>query len=170
MAAKKSTENKKQAFPLFDALAALDRRDYDWLERQEPEVAKTFTPVTIMRWLSALKNDGNDSEYYILAVNEFTNIGFWDLSKYPDLQWKLLALCGSGQRQYHNWINGTKKAVTTKFEDILSENNPSLNEMEIKILFSKYDEESVRSYLEGYGFQDKEIEDILKDYRKKTNG
>lgn len=170
MAAKKKSETKKPSLDIFKVLTALDCREYDWLDNQDPELVKTFTPVTVMRWMSTLKNDGPDSEYYILAVNEFANIGFWDLVKYPDLQWKLLALCGSGYQQRHGWIAGSKKTTTTKFEDILLSHNPSLNEMEINILMSRYDENSIRSYLEDYGFQDKDIDDIIKDYRKKTNG
>lgn len=173
MAAKKkdtSDKAKKPSLDIFDEMAALDRKKINWLESQDPDLAKTFSPLVAMRWFSAVGDHSGLADYHILMANELVNIGFWDLSKHPELQWKLMAAAGSGQTQRHNWIPGSKKKNTNKLDNVILGLYPSLNDTELALFKAKLTKDSLKDMLKDMGMPDADIKPIMDDFKKLSDG
>lgn len=110
MATKKTpTEEKfeKQDFELFPALAALDNKDYDYLERMTEDQKKKFVPYMMTHWMSSISASADVQGYYVMSVNHHANTNMFNeyVQKHPDLQWKMLCASSAGIGKFrHNWI------------------------------------------------------------------
>ena len=80
---------EKQDFDLFDALNALDKKDYGYYSRLTPEQQKKFVPFMLIHWMSAVKGTGGIPEYYVRSVDHYANKYFLNetISQHPELQW-----------------------------------------------------------------------------------
>lgn len=165
--AKKET-NKKPSLDIKDEMYWADRKKFSWLEEQSEDLIKTFSPLVAMKWLSVTNHL---PDYHILMTNAILNVGFWDLSKHPELQWKLMCAVGSGQVQKHGWIPFAKsrRKPTGKLNALLLERNPQINDEELSLLRSKFTLETLAEFLRDLAMTDKEIKEILDEF-KKTNG
>jgi hypothetical protein len=120
MATKKSTPTDEkfeaQDFNLFDALAAMDKKDYDYYDRLTEEQQKKFVPYMMTHWMSAIKGSVKDSKYYVLSTNEYANKHLFNehVQKHPKLQWLMLC-CSSPDKgkQFHKWIPHLGSKVTS---------------------------------------------------------
>jgi len=117
MATKQPIDEKfdKQDFDLFDALKALDKKDYGYYDRLSPEQQKKFVPYMMLLWMSAIKGNEGIQRYYIMAVNEYSNKYFFNeyVQKHPKLQWLMLCSASPGLgSQFHQWIPNIKERVS----------------------------------------------------------
>ena len=117
MATKQPVDEKfdKQDFDLFDALKALDKKDYGYYDRLSPEQQKKFVPYMMLLWMSAIKGSEGIQRYYIMAVNEYANKHFFSehIQKHPKLQWLMLCASSPGLgSQFHQWIPNIKERVS----------------------------------------------------------
>lgn len=64
------------------------------------------------------------TEHYLLMVNDIVNVGFSALRKHPELQWKLLCVCGVGQSVKHPWIAPGRRASESPVVALLREVYP----------------------------------------------
>jgi hypothetical protein len=104
-----------QDFDLFDALAALDKKDYGFYDRLSPEQQKKFVPYMMLLWMSAIKGSEGVQRYYIMATNEYANKYFFNehVQKHPKLQWLMLCAASPGLgKQFHQWIPNIKERVS----------------------------------------------------------
>ena len=124
------------------------------------EDKKSFSSWTTMRFLSSANDDM--AMLYTVLTNEVVNEGFSKLSKHPELQFMLMAICGVGTKQFHPWIKPPRKQAKNKFQEILLKQNPAANSSELDLLESLYDSDDKRELLLSYGFSDKEIKDFFK--------
>lgn len=181
-AAKKPAAEKKPSLDIKDEMLYSDYKVFDWLESQTPEMAKTFSPVVAMKWQSVLQSPTgyDDPNYvrataeetadYIITVNEVVNQGFWDLSKYPDLQWRLMCAVGHGKQFKHGWVPlATARKKVGKVDAILLEIHPQLNNEELAILRGKFTKETFKQLLLDMGKPDADIKPLVEEF-KKTNG
>ena len=116
MATKAPTDEKfdKQDFDLFDALKALDKKDYGYYDRLSPEQQKKFVPYMMLLWMSAIKGNEGIQRYYIMATNEYANKYYFNeyVQKHPKLQWMMLCAASPGLgTQFHQWIPNIKERV-----------------------------------------------------------
>jgi hypothetical protein len=113
--AKVSVDEKfeDQDFDMFEALAALDKKDYGYYDRLTEEQRKKFVPFMMIMWLSAIKGKTDFQQYYVLSVNEFANKYLFNenVQKHPKLQWLMLCSSGIGSKQFHQWIPQIKQNV-----------------------------------------------------------
>ena len=65
----KDEQLEKQDFPLFDAIAALDRKDYTFYDKLPPEQQKKFTSFMLVRYMSYIKGSGEIAGYYARSVD-----------------------------------------------------------------------------------------------------
>jgi hypothetical protein len=58
---KVATDEKfdKQDFDLFEALSALDKKDYGYYDRLTTEQQKKFVPFMMLHWMSAIKGSSD---------------------------------------------------------------------------------------------------------------
>lgn len=113
--AKVSADEKfeDQDFDMFEAIAALDKKDYGYYDRLTEEQRKKFVPFMMIMWFSAIKGSSELQQFYVLSVNEFANRHMFNenVQKHPKLQWLMLCSSGIGSKQFHQWIPQIKQNV-----------------------------------------------------------
>jgi hypothetical protein len=107
-------------FPLFDALAALDKKDYEFFDRLTVEQQKGFSSFMLLHWLSAVTGIPDLQRYYLqntdLAANK--HMFHENIIKHNKLQWLMLCAVSPGMgKQYHKWIPHIKRNYTLLLEE-----------------------------------------------------
>lgn len=93
-------------FDLFEALAAIDRKDYGYYDRLTDEQRQRFNPYMLIKWLTYVKAKKEVQQFYLLAGNEFANKHLFSeiVGKHGKLQWLMLCAAspqlGKQFRQY----------------------------------------------------------------------
>ncbi len=98
---------EKQDFDLFDALLAIDKKDYGYLERLTDEQQKKFVPYMMTHWMSAVKASSDVQGFYLMSVEAAVNKHLFNerVQKHPKLQWLMMCASSLGiGKQYHQWI------------------------------------------------------------------
>jgi hypothetical protein len=106
---------EKVEFDLFDAIAAIDRKDYSYYDRLTPEQQKKFVPFMMLHWISAIKGSEGLSRYYVMSTNEYANKYLFNenVMKHPKLQWLMLCSASPGMgKQFHQWIPHIRERVS----------------------------------------------------------
>lgn len=116
---------EKIDFDLFEALSAIDRKDYGYYDRLTEEQKKKFVPFMLIKWMSATKSNSKIQAYHIIAANDCANKYLFNESvmKHPKLQWLMLCSIGLGSKQFHQWIPQIKESIS-KLKD-----KPKLDEI-----------------------------------------
>jgi len=123
---------EKQDFDLFDALLAIDKKDYSYYDRLTPEQQKKFIPFMMLHWISAVKASTDIQSYYLQSTEYHANKYLFNenVQKHPKLQWLMLCAASPGLgKQFHQWIPHIKDRVTKLRE--------SPKQKEIKEYFKK---------------------------------
>ena len=144
---------------LKSMLAAIDRGDKNFYKNLSPEQKKEFSPWLAMRWASSCK--GDYAEHYMLMVNDIVNVNFSDLNAHPELQWKLLAVCGVGRQQYHEWIKPPSKKGKNKIQAALAVLFPKLRSDELALFEKIHTKAELKQIFKDAAYNDKEIKAIL---------
>jgi hypothetical protein len=117
---------EKQDFDLFEALNAIDKKDYSYYDRLTPEQRRKFVPFMMLQWISAVKGNADLQSYYLQSVEYHANKYFFNENVYknPKLQWLMLCAASPGLgKQYHQWIpqinqNVSRLKSPAKLKDI----------------------------------------------------
>jgi hypothetical protein len=138
-------------------------------------VRKGFAPPVVMRWASALRGGGMMTDLKLLLVNENANINFWEIWEHPELQYKLLASCGTKSGQRNEWIAMPgKQQSSSEVHDFLSKYWPDANEDELKLLLKQFTRETYHEFVERCGLAPAETDAAIQAYDKlmgyKTSG
>lgn len=146
-------------------MSAVDKRDKSFFDRQKPELQKTFAAPVALRWTSAVS--GPQAEAYLICTNEFANANFHDLYEYPDLQFRLLTLVGSGKPQRHEWIPIAKQGRSiSALHDFMARFHPLASPSEIDLLLDLHDRESFAEFVNQSGCSPEETKDFISAFNK----
>ena len=110
---------EKIDFDLFEALAALDKKDYGYYDRLTEEQKQKFNPFMLIKWLTYIKGKAEVQQFYVLAGNEFGNKYMFNelVGKHPKLQWLMLCSATPGLgKQFRQWIPQISERVS-KYKD-----------------------------------------------------
>jgi hypothetical protein len=113
------------------------------------------------RYISSVKSSNKDmQEHYLMAVNEFYNKDWANISKHPKLQWLTLTMCSheSKKPQFHEWL-GLKREKNKK-EEFLAELFPNMKRSDIETLAVVTTDKEIKQYCESLGWDKKEINGI----------
>lgn len=158
-----------EKLPLNSILGSLDLRKKDYYDNLNEEQKKQIQPFVLMRYISTNSNPDIHT-LSLIATNEIVNVHFWDFSKDKDLQWRLMATCGIGQKSYHKWIankkHTTKNKLNTFLKDYYKKRNWVLNDTELKIIISNLDQNKLKEMCEDEGLQKNELKDIINEFKK----
>jgi hypothetical protein len=176
MATKKNTPTdeklEKQDFPLFEALNALDRKDYAWFDTLSEEQQRKFVAFMMIKYMSYLKGSSALSAYYVMSTDSNANKYFFNeyVSKHPKLQWLMLCASSPGKgKQFHPWIPQIKEKVsllrepakTADIKEYFKKIYPSsVSEDDLKELAGAYVEEHKRKMYLATKFPSMKICDI----------
>lgn len=161
----------KQDFDLFQALDALDRKDYAWYSGLSEEQQKKFVPYMLLHWMSAVKSDGLMSRYYLVSTDSKANTNFFNeyVQKHPELQWLMLCSISPGMgKQYHQWIphlsqnisNLKTQAKLKEVQDYFEKVYKGLPVSDIKDSAISYTEGQQHKYRLAKMFPSMKIDDI----------
>ena len=107
---------ENQDFPLFDALLALDKKDYGYYDRLSETQQKKFVPFMLIKYLSYIKGSGEIAGYYLRSTDYHANKYFFNenIMKNPKLQWLMLCASSPGLgKQFHPWMPQIKEKVSS---------------------------------------------------------
>ena len=156
---------EKVDFDLFEALAAIDRKDYGYYDRLTEEQQKKFSPYMMVRWMSNMKGSAALQQYHVLSVNEFANTHLFSefVSKHPKLQWLLLTTVSPNMGKHrHEWMAYSGKTAKNKRAQKLLELYPHIKNDEAELLAQTISDEEYKNMLIERGYTDKEIKDAMK--------
>jgi len=159
---------------IFEALAAVDKQDGDWFDRQPEDNQKGFAPPVFLRWISSIDGGEFAQEYTLTLVNDRVNLFANELmTKYPDLLFRLAASCGVGEKQRHAWLPLAKQKGSSVHSknaawQLVAEYNPSASETEIDLLVALHTADSFKAFTEDAGLQADESKEALRAYANLT--
>lgn len=152
---------------LWEVQQKADERNFDYYEKLSIEEKKQVALYPLMRGFSIVDASPEIQEYYLIMTNNIANKGFWNLSKYPELQWKLISSCGIGFKQKHKWISAGKRASKTpNIDELLFKVNPKMNNEELEIVKSKLTKEYLIELTRNYGISDKDGKVYIEEFKK----
>jgi len=158
---------KQYKLDLKSVLQAIDRKDFSFYSRLSDEDKKGYSPRVLMRFMSSVTDQNKNSIFSILFVNDIVNVGFWQLSKFPDLQHLLLCLAGLGGKQYRPWLPTKNDKKTNKIDSFIMENNPGINSDELNIIKNTYDLNSWTKMVKSSGLSDPDTKILIDEWKKK---
>lgn len=159
--------DKNKKLIIWEVCNSVDERDINFYDNLSDEQKKSLTMYPLLRWVSSVDSRNVFMlEYYIQMSNE-VNEHFWELQKYPDLIWKMLANCGVGSKQKHKWIPKSKNiSKTPKIDELLFILYPEANYEEIGIVRNKLNKEKFETLMSEFGIQKSEIKKYREEYKK----
>lgn len=139
--------SKNHKLDIFETLNAIDKHELNFYQSLPDENKKGFAPRVVLRWASA--TSGTYSSYYLEAINELVNVRFDELSSHPNLQYKLMALCGVGKRQQHKWIPiaKSKTSKSSKLYEFMEPFHPLASIKELAQVIKMYSREEFADFL-----------------------
>lgn len=156
-----------QKLSLWQVQQKADERNFDFYDNLSDDEKKQVSMYPLLRSLSIVEGSPEIQEYYMIMTNNIANKDFWNLSKYPELQWKLISSCGIGFKQRHKWISAGKRlSKTPNIDDLLFEVNPKMNYEELEIVKSKLTKEELVDLTRGYGISDKDGKVYIEEFKK----
>lgn len=167
----KDEQIEKQDFPLFDAINALDKKDYGFYDRLSPEQQKKFTAFMLVRYMSYLKGSGEVAGYYAMSTNYHANKYIFNeyVQKHPKLQWLMLCAASPGLgKQYHPWIPQIKEKVSllkevAQLKDVkeyYKKIYPKVSDEDITAVSKAYVEEQKKKFYLASVYPNMKISDI----------
>ncbi len=152
---------KKPLLQIKDIMAAVDRKDYNYYTNLTDEQRKSLNLWMTQRYASSVQ--GKFAGHYLVMINEFMNTHWSDVSKHPELQWKLMCLAGTGKPQFHPFVKVPKaKRKKDKVEEIIRELFPLLKNDEIELFLKMNSKEELKVLAMESGVDDKTLDEAFK--------
>jgi len=144
-------------------LKAIDTRDISWFNSLSDEEKKKLTIWQLMRFVSSCDSKNKSiNHHYLTMTNDLVNVHFNTLKNHPELQFRLLQVCGIGTSQYHAWIAPGKRSKDNKIAEWVSQAlYPQFNDDEIDLFLSKNTKDDLKQIAIEMGLQDKEITELF---------
>jgi len=154
---------KESTLTLAVELPAMDYRNKEFYANLSDEHKKEISLWLLMRYMSSSQSD---AELHLTLVNDVVNTNFTVISKHPELQWKLLALCGTNKKQFHPWIPPGKKAKKNRLEEALLGYFPLMKDEDLEMLQKINTKEDFETFFKLNAVDDKTIKEIFKGETK----
>lgn len=155
---------QSQDLDLFDALLALDKKDYTYLDRLTDEQRKKFSHYMMTQWMSCVKTNNSEIEqYYVMSVDAAANTHMFNehVMKHPKLQWLMLCASSPGLgKQFHQYLPQIKKKVS-----LLEEPATEKDIFEyFKKIYSSVSESDIKLMAKAYTLEQRKKAYIAKQY------
>lgn len=155
---------------IFSVLKMLDRNDMDIHDNLSghPDVLKELEKNSgwmLPLWMISSESD-RDHRALIVNFVERCNLVWESTQGHPILQLRLLASCGLGRLTRHKFYKKTQSMEAKYLTELLIQTTPDINPDEIDMWVRHRTEEDVRELAESCGYQTKEIEKLLTEFRR----
>ena len=150
---------ENQDFDFFQALIAIDKKDYGYYDRLTAEQQKKFVPFMMVHWVSAVNGNKDVQSYYLQSTDYHANKYLFNenVQKHPKLQWLMLCSASPGVgKQFHQWIPHIKDKVsklkekpkTKDIKEYFKKIYPKVSDSDLTLLSEGYvDEHRKKMYL-----------------------
>ena len=162
MAEKKKTHELN----LFSVLGAIDAKRLNFYDGLSDNEKKSYAPIVLMSYMSSLNDQNPNRVSALLLTNDIVNIGFWDLSNFPDLQHRLLCVCGQPGKNFRPWIKAKRSPTMPLTDALLMEINPWMNSQELDIFKSQLTADSMLELALDAGRTQKESKALSQEFKK----
>lgn len=141
---------------IFEVIKQMDYKNYGYYDSLSDDLKKEIQPYTLLRWESCASGNENSHKELTLKANR-VNEHFWELSKYKDLQWKMLCTCGTKQWTKHQWISisSTTLDKRSKKYTVVREFYKSLNNEDFDIVYKSLTDDDIETIFQNLGLKDK---------------
>lgn len=140
--------NEMRAFDLKD------RAFYDSLTEEEQ---KKFSTYLMLKWGANVEGSPELQEWYLRAINDRVNIGFFSLGRHPKLQWLACTTVSPGLgSKRHYWLK-TKKTGDRSKQKFIEKVFPHLKNDEVELMAEVNTVEQLKDYARELGWDDKQI-------------
>jgi hypothetical protein len=117
----------------------------------------------MVRWGSSVQGSTELQQYYLMSCNENLNKHFFDLARYPELQWLAATTVSPGMGNFrHDWIKQKKRDSTdNKTVKFLRHFYPDYSVEELELLAQINTKEDIKQLARKHGWDDKRIKSEL---------
>jgi hypothetical protein len=149
---------------IANEMRAFDNKDRNFYADLTDEERKKFSNFLMIRWGSSVQGSTELQQYYLLSCNENLNKHFFDLAKYPELQWLAATTVSPGMGTFrHDWIKQKKRdSGNNKIVKFLRQVYPNYKEDELELLVQINDADDIKQLAREHGMSDKEIKALFK--------
>ena len=159
---KKAPASAAYKLPIEQVMAAVDLRKGDYYAKLEPEDVKALSTFMVQRWASQVQGSREVQEQYLLNVNDYSNIDYIATSsKHEELRWRVLALCGLGFKQRHEFIP-PRNAKKDKLTAWLIEQFPAMSDDEIELFRTINGNDVLEDIAVSKNTGNKDLKDLFK--------
>ena len=148
---------------IANEMRAFDSKDRNFYKDLTDEERKKFSNFLMIRWGSSVQGSAELQQYYLLSCNENLNKHFFDLAKYPELQWLSATTVSPGMGNFrHDWIKQKKReGSNNKAVKFLRQIYPEYKEDELELLAQINDTADLKKLAREHGWDDKRIKSEL---------
>jgi len=149
---------------IANEMRAFDNKDRNFYADLTDEERKKFSNFLMIRWGSSVQGSAELQQYYLLSCNENLNKHFFDLAKYPELQWLAATTVSPGMGTFrHDWIKQKKRdSGNNKIVKFLRQVYLNYKEDELELLVQINDADDIKQLAREHGMSDKEIKALFK--------
>ena len=148
---------------IANEMRAFDSKDRRFYADLTDEERKKFSNFLMIRWGSSVQGSTELQQYYLLSCNENLNKHFFDLARYPELQWLAATTVSPGMGNFrHDWIKQKKReGSNNKTVKFLRQIYPERKEDELELLAQINDTADLKKLAREHGWDDKRIKSDL---------
>lgn len=144
---------------LFDILSNIDRKNVDYYSTLTHQQQKEFKPYLVLQWLYSL-----DNSYQRVMLNSIVNKNMLAVYKHPELVYRLMSTCTTGQTQYYRWRSPKKETSFPKSKKVIMEYN-KITHRDAEETFGIFPTDSIISMAERLGYETSEITKIKNELK-----
>ena len=148
---------------IFYEMKQFDLKNRSFYSELTDEERRKFSNFLMIRWGSAVGGSVELQSYYLMSCNERLNKNWFDLSKYPELQWLLATTVSPGMGTHrHEWIKQKKRVNNNKVVKFLRNFYPDYTDDDLETLAEISDKKELKQLAKSNGWDDKKIKAALK--------
>jgi hypothetical protein len=147
---------------IANEMRAFDSKDRMFYRQLTDEERKKFSTFLMIRWGSSVQGSAELQQYYLLSCNENLNKHFFDLARYPELQWLSATTVSPGMGTFrHDWIRQKKREGSNKAVKFLRQIYPEYNDDELELLAQINDTADLKKLAREHGWSNEMIKKEL---------
>lgn len=148
---------------IANEMRAFDNKDRDFYKNLTDEERKKFSNFLMIRWGSSVQGSTELQQYYLLSCNENLNKHFFDLARYPELQWLSATTVSPGMGTFrHDWIKQKKRdGSNNKVVKFLRQVYPERKQDELELLAQINDINDIKKLAREHGWSNEMIKKEL---------
>jgi hypothetical protein len=148
---------------IANEMRAFDNKDRGFYKNLTDEERKKFSNYLMIRWGSSVQGSTELQQYYLLSCNENLNKHFFDLARYPELQWLAATTVSPGMGTFrHDWVKQKKReGSANKAVKFLRQIYPEYKEDELELLAKINTVDDLKQLAREHGWDDRRIKSEL---------